>query len=322
MSELTNADGFKIVTATHHKRTGDVNVTDSISIDRWSDYGKDRLYLNGLKTGDGWISLKSDESGGDRWTKVSAERELDGDELTITVGNKRTIYTIVVKVNGDDFMSGSEDSDDSENESEGKPEIVTDGGQDTTDHIDDATIESALTDELGVPDHPDDPDIETIRDALAWVQQSMAEVWADWCSNIEHNEAEVVYEDSDVIIFATSGDDVPRRDLREYYDGDLHERTPDVVSRVHHKLARDRTDYDWGYAYPLVVRKPETWDAGQQYVDAVINSLQKRGLSPGQAWAYYGVEIKAESQSAWARRQDRTQQQISNALKQAKQKLP
>jgi len=193
---------------------------------------------------------------------------------------------------------------------------------DITDHVDDQTIEGAIS-QYDDPDHPDATTIAEVRDALAWVQQTIEEVWADWLSNVENNESEVVYEDRDYIVFATGEQNVPRRDLREYYDGDLNERTPDVVSAIHHDLARNLCDYDWGYAYPLVVRKSDGIEDGQQYTEAVINSLLKRDLSPGQAWAYYGVEIRGNSRNKWATRCGYSDHSaVSEAVRKAKRKLP
>lgn len=52
-------------------------------------------------------------------------------------------------------------------------------------------------------------------------------------------------------------------------------------------------------------------------------TLQRRGLSPGQAWAYYGVEIRGESRNSWGRRKgDHDHKNVSDALEKAKQKLP
>jgi len=167
--------------------------------------------------------------------------------------------------------------------------------------VDDATIKNALTSDIGPLDHPDVPNVADVREALDWMQQSMEGVWADWCTNIKHNESEAVHEDGEVIIFATGEQNVPRRDLRDHYPADLHDRMPGVVSQLHHAVARDRTDYDWGYEYPLVVAKAGlNFDDGQRYVEAVVNALQRRGLSPGQAWSYYGVIIRGNSRNAWA----------------------
>lgn len=233
-------------------------------------------------------------------------------ELRVTGGKNPDVMSIT-----------NHDNDADEDESDDEPEIVTDGGEDVTEHISDETIEAGIKDRLNTLGHPDDPDVEDIRDALEWVQISITEGWADWCSNVENNETDVVYEDSDVIVFATGEHNVPRRDLRDHYDGELDEHTPDIVSAIHHALAREYTDYDWGYEYPLVVRKPETFDAGQQYVEAVVNGLQKHGLSPGQAWAYYGVEIRGQSMNSWGRRKgDADHKNVSDALEKAKKKLP
>ncbi|QCW05295.1 hypothetical protein [Natrinema pallidum] len=200
--------------------------------------------------------------------------------------------------------------------------FVEDSDDSVTDHLDDETIESAIA-QHDAPDHPDATTVEEVRDALAWLQQSMEEVWWDWVSNVENGESEVVYEDNDVIVFATGEQNVPRRDLREHYDGDLSERTPDVVSAVHHELARGRCDYDWGYEYPLVVRKRDGLEDGQRYVESVVNGLMQRGLSPGQAWAYYGVEIRGNSRNSWGlRKGDHDHKNVSDALEKAKKKLP
>jgi hypothetical protein len=94
---------YDLIEAVKHNKDGDKDVTDKIDIDRWSKYGKDRIYMNGLKCGDGWISLNSDDNGGERWTKVSAKKSIDGDIMTITIGKhkrgRRNSYTIKIRIN-------------------------------------------------------------------------------------------------------------------------------------------------------------------------------------------------------------------------------
>lgn len=245
-------------------------------------------------------------------TMVIIETE-DGEEKRVDIENF---------VGETEFRVGIIHAPSEDDQDDDEQEIVTDGGEDVTDHVDDETIEAAMKDHLNVLGHDEDPDVEDIRDAVAWVQQGMAEAWSDWLTSVEHNEAQIVFEDSETVVFATGEDNVPRRDLRDYYDGELHEMTPEIVSLVHHKLARDICDYDWSYTYPLVIRKPESFDAGQQYVESIISGLQKSGLSPAEAWAYYGVEIRGNSQSSWARRAGKDQSTINRSLKRAKKKLP
>ena len=106
MTQLTTADRFEIVDAQYYNKVRSEyrDKTADVEIDRWNNYGKDRLYINNLKTGDGWISLKDDDFGGSRWTSSKADWGLDGDELTIKIGSGPTwTYVITVKVHGDDF---------------------------------------------------------------------------------------------------------------------------------------------------------------------------------------------------------------------------
>lgn len=289
MSELTDADRFELLAAEHHKR-GDV--TDDVSIDRWSKYGKDRLYLNGLKTGDGWISLKTGESGGDRWTKVSADYELEGDELTITVGNNRATYTIVVRVHGDEF----EPADD-EDEDEDEPEIACDGGEDDSSHIADDEILDAI-DQHDDPDHPDGLDVPEVRTYLARIQRDIEGYWSEHMDAVEDGAVEVVADDGTVVVLADHtghgwGEEFDALDI----DDDIAKR---VIKSIHHTAARRHTDYSWSTSDPLVVRKPDGADNGQRYVEAVINGFMREGLSPGQAWSVYGVHVAGHSRNAWA----------------------
>lgn len=68
--------------------------------------------------------------------------------------------------------------------------------------------------------------------------------------------------------------------------------------------------------------QPEAFDAGRRYVEMVINGLQRQGLSPGQAWAYYGVEVRGKSRNAWGKQKgDHDHRNVSDALEKAKDKL-
>lgn len=202
------------------------------------------------------------------------------------------------------------------------PEVICDGGQESAAHVTDEQIEAAIN-KHDDPDHPDGATIGEVRDALQWVQESIEEVWSDWVSNVENNESTLVYEDSELAVFATGEQNVPRRDLREHCSEDFSKRVPDIVSAIHHDIAREHTEYDWGYEYPLVVRKPQGAEAGQQLVEAVVNSLLRRGLSPGQAWAYYGVEIRGHSRNQWATRCGYSDHSaVSEPLRKAHRMLP
>lgn len=114
MADLTDATEFELVQATKHKKVGDDrDVTDDVSLDRWSPGEKDRLYMNGLKTGDGYLDLVDGDHDGDRWTKVDAYTEVDGDTLTVKVGRRESSpnYTLVIRLSGEAFVEDDEEDD-------------------------------------------------------------------------------------------------------------------------------------------------------------------------------------------------------------------
>jgi len=291
--------------------------TDEMEIGRWSKYGNDRLYINsGIPKADKYslhVDLQTHEIVSDNEGRHTAGSvAIDGDTATIVVeerGDKE--HEIVVSLSGDAFETSADDNQ----------QVVCDGGEGATAHVADETIEAAI-EQHDDAEHPDATTIEEVRDALAWLQRSTEEMWGEWCDNIERGEAIVVAEDDETIVLSTGTQDVVRRDLRDYYDGDLDDRALSVISAVIHELARERADYDWGVEYPYVVRKPAGFDRGQEYADAVINSLRRRGVSPGQAWAYYGVEIRGHSRNQWAERCGYSDHSaVSEAVRKAQSKI-
>jgi hypothetical protein len=208
------------------------------------------------------------------------------------------------------------------------PDAACDGGEvgtdRVTDYVDDAIIEDALA-QHGDPGHPEALTVDDVRELLAHVQYGVETVWGEWLDSIERTDTLVVAQDDGVVVLDTGERDAVCRAL-EAYDGpvtvdDTAER---VVSSVHHRVAEqiDR-EYSWGVTYPLVVRLPADGEAGQRFVEAAVNGLQRRGLAPGQAWAYYGVAIRGESRNAWgARKGDADHKNVSDALDKATQTLP
>lgn len=187
--------------------------------------------------------------------------------------------------------------------------------------IDDSTIKTELHGHAPTTPSGEDLTVNNIRDALSWAQTSLEEVWAEWMDNIEHNETEVVHEDDDVIVFSTGEYDILRTDLQDVYE-EAGDRGASVVNALHHQLAREYTDYDWGHEYPYVYVKTDSFDVGQRYVEAVMNGLMKRGVSPGQAWAYYGVQIRGNSRNSWATRCGYSDHSaVSEAVRKAERKL-
>jgi len=334
MSEtLADADRFELVDAQHwNSIKSEYEDDETVTLDRWTNYGKDRLYINNLKTGDGWISLKDDDFGGDRWTKCKAEWDLEGDELTVKIGtSRRWTYIVTIKVHGDGFEPVVEprevDFDDQEAcVSESDQEIVTDGGEDKTSHIEDGEIEAAIESNDDT-DHPDALTVAEVRDALAEIQASFEGFWAEHMDSIEDGHLEVVAETEHVVVFADHTGHGWNEELDALGldpDRSSNDRTIRItLAETHHRAASRLCDRNWSTADPFVVAKPDGVRNGQLFVETIINSLLQRGLSPGQAWAYYGVEIRGNSRNSWAKRCGYSDHSaVSEAVRKAKKKLP
>jgi hypothetical protein len=191
-------------------------------------------------------------------------------------------------------------------------------------YVTDTMIENSFA-QHGDPDHFDARTVDDFRELLNHVQQDAEAVWNQWLDNIERTDTLVIAQNDDVVVLDTGEHDTTRRAL-ETYDGPvtIDDIAEDVVSAVQHHAATEiEPDYSWGVTYPRVVRLPADATAGQRFVEATVNGLQRRGLAPGQAWAYYGVELRGESRNRWgARKGDHDHKNVSDALNKARAKLP
>lgn len=181
----------------------------------------------------------------------------------------------------------------------------------TSEHINTKSIEAALE---GTEVSDDD-----LRQALAAVQDSIRDYWGEWIALIGQGDVEVVAEDQDALVLADHTEYNWDEELAAEVDGTLLQR---AVEQAHREEATRRTDFDFTGADPFVVAKSEPMEAGQMLVEAIVNSLIRRGLSPGQAWGYYGVEIRGNSRNQWASRCGYSDHSVvSEAVRKAKDKL-
>lgn len=192
--------------------------------------------------------------------------------------------------------------------------------EDDSSHVGDDEILDAIERH----DDPEDPgalDVPEVRTHLARIQRDLEAYWSEHMDAVEDGHVEVVADDGDVVVLADHtghgwGEEFDALDI----EGVVAHR---VIKTIHHTVARRHTDYSWSTAAPMVVQKPEGARTGERYVQAVINSLMRRGLSPGQAWAYYGVEIRGHSRNSWAKMCGYSDHSaVSEPLRKAKSKLP
>ena len=142
-------------------------------------------------------------------------------------------------------------------------EIRTDGGEidDRTQHITNDDIEHG-TDGGAIRD------INKVREALETFQRSAEETWSEHMYGIEQGHYRLVEETDDVIVLAT--DDAR---YKEYLSPTGHDTTDyhHAVRGVMHSIAKRLTDYNWGYSYPVVIAKPDDFDSGRRFAEAVVN---------------------------------------------------
>jgi len=321
MFELTDAANIELESATNELLS--VDRTDEAAANRWTKYGYDRLYLEGpakFEKNSTYVNLKTGELEDAPSRKHSAEVTVEGETATVEIhkDGKGHIYTLTLTVGGEDF-NPVKDGDDSEDE----PEMACDGGEDVTYHVDDETSEDAIA-QHDDRDHEDATAVERVRDLLAAIQESAEEGWYEYVDHIEDGDWQVIAETDDTVLLDTGETQICHQEIELHPEAEYRgEIERDVINGLMHELAADISDRRWPATYPLVVRKPEGAEDGQQYVEAVINSLMRRDLSPGQAWAYYGVEIRGESMNRWGKRKgDYDHKNVSDALEKAKGKLP
>lgn len=169
--------------------------------------------------------------------------------------------------------------------------------------------------------------IEDLNELLGAVQEEIEDRWEEFMASIEDGELTLVAENQDVLVFADENGEFWQDQFDSIADyinllGTVDEGTPETILAAHHNAAYRLVDYNWSTANPVVTRKPADFGQAQRFVEAVINGLIARGLSPGQAWAYYGVIIRGNSRNQWAQRCGYADHSaVSEAVRKAKDKI-
>ena len=202
----------------------------------------------------------------------------------------------------DDIMDRSPDGWDENDDRELAEERAMADERGTTDergmtaHFTDAEIQ-AVVEHYDDPEHPDALSVPEVRELLAALQERIEGTWSDHVDAIREGALEVARDTGETIVLR----DAKRRwwdrlldDLEVY---DQVDRT--IVRVTHHQAARRLVDADGSVdlegSDPVVVHKPADAEAGQQLVEAVIESLLRRGVPEDEAWAYYCVDVRGLS---------------------------
>jgi len=112
-----------------------IEADDDITLDRWTKYGHDRLYINGARV-EPYIDL-DDGSVGDTG-RVRVNAEFDGDTVTIEIGDEdgHSRHDVIVISLSGDVDDDDETADDGQEDDESETDDDADDGFDRIETID------------------------------------------------------------------------------------------------------------------------------------------------------------------------------------------
>lgn len=164
---------------------------------------------------------------------------------------------------------------------------------DESDIVAERYIESAI-DQHDDPDHPDAYTVAQVREAFAALQRDLADTLETY-----DDHSTVAYEDKELVVYV----DADGTDLEHAIDAagiDADDILTSILSNLMHAVARERSDYEWSGAYPLVVRKPLALRRGERHALNRIGHLSRDlgGLPQGTDW--YACQIRGWGQRKWS----------------------
>lgn len=166
-----------------------------------------------------------------------------------------------------------------------------------------------------------------LDDLLQAVQEDIEDFWKEHMESVEDGSLELIAETDNELVFSDIDGQFWRAQfdaLVEYINllGSEDEGIPETVLAAHHNAAYRLADHNWSTSNPVVVSKQADFESAQRFVEATINGLISQDLSPGQAWAYYGVVIRGNSRNQWSQRGGYNDHSaVSQAVRAAKEKL-
>jgi hypothetical protein len=183
-------------------------------------------------------------------------------------------------------------------EDEDEPEVVTDGGEDVTDHLTDAEIQDAI-EQHDDTDHPDAHTVDDVRDVLARINADIIGHWDLHQDALDEGAYEIVHEDDDVIVMAEGG-----HFWGEQFDAmqldDEGGILRSIIVNLQHVAARKHCDYSWSTSTPVVVRKTGDFRAGEQQVLREIARRTDEYGSVARAVDTLATETHGWSKGNWA----------------------
>lgn len=334
-----------------------IDADDDVSLDRWQKYGHDRLYINGARV-EPYIDLETGELGDTGMVLVQAE--FDGDVVTVEIGHEDghdPHDIIVISLSGD--MPDDEEDEETEETEESATESDEDDDEDepeeeqtnaeTLEDVEEGDIIEQLEGQkegarYRVVDLFHNPwgdeelmsiDVEPLPGEPHRRQVSIRN--GPLCQIVE--KAEENGANDEKRIMTDGGSTHPREVVDcpecgaapETWEEKRRlpqiEQTYQCVECGHEVFVYDASDLN---ERPLLRFRPVTDGMAMNlrffgeigdWPDSALEDLYKRGLERVEAIDYRIVEREGLSQSEWARRTERSQQTVSEAVQKARVKL-
>jgi hypothetical protein len=199
---------------------------------------------------------------------------------------------------------GDGDSSPAEDELASERRPRADGGLDVSTPFTYEDIEPALR-EYENRTYPDRLMVDDVEALLTVVQYGAERSWDAWMDRVEAGDWLVVAEADDAVVF--DADEYTAVGLiegvvDELLDVQYDDVAATVVEAVLQNAAERYGDGQTEVSNPVVAGKPPSFDAGQRFVEAVVNGYVARGCPPEQAWAIYGVHVAGTTENEWRRR--------------------
>ena len=169
-----------------------------------------------------------------------------------------------------------------------------------------------IEEKIAQHDYPDQENPKTVDDVVA----ALDAINVDIIEHLDlHEDAiddgahEIVYEDDESIVLATSGHFW--REQSGVMDGIDDDILKMIVTNIHHVAAQNRCEHDLSVSETIVIAKPEATQQGEQHVFREIARRTDELGSVARAVDTFAVENHGWNQSQWAKITGRNDSTVS-----------
>jgi hypothetical protein len=163
------------------------------------------------------------------------------------------------------------------------------------------------------PEHENAVTKSDVRMALGRINDDIISFWDQHEDAIDDGALEVVHEAHDIVVLADHEGHFWSEEFR--LDGLDDEPLQRIITTVHHKIARRLCDYSWSVSSPVVVLKPDQFQAGQSRVLREIARRTDETGSVARAVDQLATEVHGWSKGDWAKETGRNPSTVTRTTR-------